>query len=134
MLAMSQFALVSEEIFQQEHPTHAAGSDQTDEQRFFSFELSAEKKSEAKKLLCAFLCGEYDSASLQENKGFCRAPKAVPAPPRSRGALQQLNLEHVDFTFQQPSATDSELTDDEFSEDEYTDDDIDEGLMEGVLN
>jgi hypothetical protein len=40
----------------------------------------------------------------------------------------------VDFTFQQPSATDSELSDDEFSEDEYTDDDIDEGLTEGVLN
>jgi hypothetical protein len=58
----------------------------------------------------------------------------VRAPPRSRGALQQLNLEYVDFTFQQPSATDSELTDDEFSEDEYTDDDIDEGLTEGLLN
>jgi hypothetical protein len=131
---MSQFAPVSEEILQQEHPTHAAGSDRTDEKRFFSFELSAEKKSEAKKLLCAFLCGEYDSASLKENKGFCRAPKAVRAPPRSRGALQQLRLEYVDFTFQQPSATDSELSDDEFSEDEYTDDDIDERLTEGGLN
>jgi hypothetical protein len=40
----------------------------------------------------------------------------------------------VDFTFQQPSATDSELSDDEFSEDEYTDDDIDERLTEGGLN
>jgi hypothetical protein len=76
-------------------------------------------------LLCSVLRGDYDCPVYPTKQGPRAYPRAAPAKAISRKTSAQFLLEHVDFTHQKPSLTDSELSDDEFSDDEFSDDNID---------
>jgi hypothetical protein len=76
-------------------------------------------------LLCSVLRGDYDCPAYPTKQGSRVYPRAAPAKAISRKTPAPCPLEHVHFTYPQPSLTDSELSDDEFSDEEFSDDNVD---------
>jgi hypothetical protein len=109
-------------------PSHAAGeiSPPCEGKRFFSFNFSGEQRREMQQLLSAVLNGDYEKQSPHKSKGFRVHPKASSTLSKTRGPAEPMRSQCIDFTYQQPSMTDSELSDDEFSvTDEFSDDPVD---------
>jgi hypothetical protein len=129
MFADSSIPHASEEMhnMKSRDPSHAAcemQSTRDGKKRFYSFEFSQDERRQMQNLLHAYLSKQEDPPMLHQKKDFRVTQAASAQSMRKRGA-QRTSFEDVDFSYQQPSLTDSELSDDEFSDDEFCEDIVD---------